>query len=218
MALRHAQLLTDMEDHGVVDGLTGCFNRTHGMKMLRAELKRAKRARTALSIAMFDLDYFKSVNDEYGHLCGDALLAAVGKKLQEMLRNSDIKCRYGGEEFLILLPDTPRQGAIQVGNMLRQELEKVSVEWAGQTVSITASIGIATADPGELESKALVGRADDALYRAKRAGRNRVCVDGADDSEASTETAPGEESLRRNSSSELPDASDRRQPVTTVAS
>ncbi len=135
-----------------------------------------------------------------------------------MLRNSDIKCRYGGEEFLILLPDTPRQGAIQVGNMLRQELEKVSVEWTGQTVSITASIGIATADPGELESKALVGRADDALYRAKRAGRNRVCVDGADDSEASTETAPGEESLRRNSSSELPDASDRRQPVTTVAS
>ena len=60
--------------------------------------------RTALSVAMFDLDYFKSVNDEYGHLCGDTLLAAVGKKLQEMLRNSDIKCRYGGEEFLILLP------------------------------------------------------------------------------------------------------------------
>ena len=77
--------------------------------------------------------------------------------------------------------------------MLRQELEKVSVEWTGQTVSITASIGIATADPGEIETKALVVRADDAIYRAKRAGRNRVCVDGADDS-------------------------DRRQPVTTVAS
>lgn len=182
MALRNAQLLVDMEEEqGVIDGLTGCFNRTHGMKILDTELKRAKRARTSLAVAMLDLDYFKAVNDQHGHLCGDALLTAVGKKLQEMLRNSDIKCRYGGEEFLILLPDTPIPGAIHVGDMLRTQLEQVSVEWNGKTVSTTASIGIAAADPGELDPKALVGRADDALYRAKNAGRNRVCVDGADD-------------------------------------
>lgn len=184
MALRSAQLLADMEQHGVIDGLTRCFSRTHGMKMLDSELKRAKRARTSLSVAMFDLDYFKSVNDQHGHLCGDALLTAVGKKLQEMLRNSDIKCRYGGEEFLILLPDTPLPGAVHVGDMLREELEKVSVDWNGQTVSTSASIGIAAADSGELDPKALVGRADDALYRAKRAGRNRVCVYGVDDDDS----------------------------------
>ena len=106
LAARNMHLLTEIEEHGVYDGLTRCFNRTHGMKLLVAELKRAKRARTDFSLVMFDLDFFKSVNDEYGHLCGDALLAAVGKRLTTLFRNSDIRVRYGGEEFMILLPDT----------------------------------------------------------------------------------------------------------------
>lgn len=190
LALRNAALLAGMEQRGIVDELTGCFNRTHGMKLLETELKRAKRARSSLSIAMVDLDHFKSVNDQHGHLCGDALLMAFGNQLHEMLRNSDIKCRYGGEEFMLLLPDTPLPGAIRVGKMLREEIEKVSVESDGQTVSRTASIGIAVAGPGELDPKALVGRADDALYRAKHTGRNRVCVDGADVDDPSMNMAP----------------------------
>ena len=170
--------------------------RAHGMKVLDAELKRAKRARTSLSVVMFDLDYFKSVNDDYGHLCGDALLTAVGKRMQELLRNSDVKCRYGGEEFLILLPDTPIDGAVHVADVLRQEIGMLSVSWTGETVSTTASVGVAIAGPGELDAKALIGRADAALYRAKHLGRNRVCVDGHADDDPSTDsghdTASGE--------------------------
>ena len=158
------------------------------MKVLDAELKRAKRARTFFSVVMFDLDYFKSVNDDYGHLCGDALLTAVGKRMQELLRNSDIKCRYGGEEFLILLPDTPIDGAVHVADVLREEIGKLSVSWTGKTVSTTASVGVAIADSGELDAKALIGRADAALYRAKHLGRNRVCVDGRADDDPQTDS------------------------------
>ena len=188
MAARNVQLLADIEENGVLDGLTGCFNRAHGMKVLDAELKRAKRARTFFSVVMFDLDYFKSVNDDYGHLCGDALLTAVGKRMQELLRNSDIKCRYGGEEFLILLPDTPLDGAVHVANVLREEIGKLSVSWTGKTVSTTASVGVAIADSGELDPKALIGRADAALYRAKHLCRNCVCVDGRADDDAQTDS------------------------------
>ena len=190
MATRNVKLLADIEEHGVLDGLTGCFNRTHGMNVLDAELKRAKRARSSFAVVMFDLDYFKSVNDDHGHLCGDALLTAVGKRMQELLRNSDVKCRYGGEEFLVLLPDTPIDGAVHVADVLRQEIAKLSVLWNGQPVSTTASVGVAVADKGELDARALVGHADAALYRAKHLGRNRVCVDGRDDdSPASSEPA-----------------------------
>ena len=215
MALRHVQLLVEMEEQGVIDGLTGCFNRTHGMKMLDTELKRARRARTSLAVAMIDLDHFKSVNDRFGHLCGDALLTAVGKKLHEMLRNSDGKCRYGGEEFLILLPDTPPEGALHVGSMLRREIERVSVEWEGHIVSTTASIGIALAHPGELDPKAVVGRADEALYRAKHAGRNQVCIDGVDDLDAQ---AAGPVAQADSAEPAPPEVQGRRGDVTAQAS
>ena len=177
ISARNVQLLREIQEHGVYDGLTGCFNRTHGMQVLDSELQRARRAQTPLSLVMFDLDYFKSVNDRYGHLCGDAVLTAVGKRMRELVRNSDVKCRYGGEEFLVILPDTPHDGAVHVAESLRRELAKASVVWHGETVSTTASVGVAVADVGEVDSRTLIGRADAALYRAKNAGRNRVCVD-----------------------------------------
>lgn len=151
------------------DGLTGCFNRTHGMKVLDSELQRAGRAQASLSLVIFDLDCFKSVNDRYGHLCGDAVLTAVGKRMRELTRNSDVKCRYGGEEFLILLPDTPFDGAVHVEESLRSELGKITVHWNGESVSTTASVGVAVAQVGELDARA--------LYRAKNEGRNHVCVE-----------------------------------------
>ena len=177
---RNIQLLAEIEEHGVHDGLTGCFNRTHGMKVLDAELRRAKRARTDFSLVMLDLDHFKSVNDEHGHLAGDALLAAVGKKLNELFRNSDIKVRYGGEEFLVLLPDTHLDGTAHVAEIVRREMEigSVAIMWKGREISRTASVGGAKARSGDLDAKGLIGRADAALYEAKNAGRNRVCIDG----------------------------------------
>ena len=177
ISARNVQLLREIHEHGVYDGLTGCFNRTHGMKVLDSEFQRARRARTPFSLVMFDLDYFKSVNDRYGHLCGDAVLTAIGNRMREIMRNSDVKCRYGGEEFLILPPDTPYDGAVHVAESLRRELAKTTVVWNGEAVSTTASVGVAVAAIGELDARALIGRADAALYRAKNEGRNRVCVE-----------------------------------------
>jgi len=181
-AARNVQLMHEVQEHGAYDGLTGCFNRTHAMKVLDAELQRARRAGMPLSVVMMDLDHFKGVNDRYGHLCGDAMLTAVGTRMREVLRNSDMKCRYGGEEFLLVLPDTPGDGAAHVAESLRREIAKLQIVWNGEPVSTTASMGVTTAAAGEIDARALIGRADGALYRAKKEGRNRVCVEA--------ETAP----------------------------
>ena len=184
ISARNVLLIGEIQEHGVYDGLTGCFNRTRGMKVLDSELQRARRGQTPFSLIMFDLDYFKSVNDRYGHLCGDAVLTSVGKRMREVLRNSDVKCRYGGEEFLVLLPDTPHDGASHVAESLRRELSKTSVLWNGESVTVTASVGVAVASMGELDARALIGRADTALYRAKHEGRNRVCIETGSGDEA----------------------------------
>jgi diguanylate cyclase len=123
---------------------------------------------------MFDIDHFKAINDRYGHLCGDAVLRTVGRRMHEVLRSSDIKCRYGGEEFLILLPDTPLVGAERVADTLRRALDAQPMEWNGVHVPFTASFGVTAAATGEIDGEALIDRADRALYRAKEAGRNRT--------------------------------------------
>ena len=175
IAGRSVQLAREVKEHGVYDGLTGCFNRTHSMRVLQSELQRARRQEAPFALIMLDLDNFKTVNDTYGHLCGDAILAAVGQRIRDILRNSDTKCRYGGEEFMVLLPDTPRPGALHVAESLREHLAETSVTWNGATVSTTASVGLAMAIPREVDVDALIGRADAALYRAKDAGRNQMC-------------------------------------------
>jgi diguanylate cyclase (GGDEF)-like protein len=175
IAVRNVQLAREVEENGVYDGLTGCFNRTHSMRVLQTELQRARRQQAPFALIMIDLDHFKAVNDTYGHLCGDAILAAAGKCIRDILRNSDTKCRYGGEEFMVLLPDTPRPGAVHVAESLRQQLAETSVTWNGEKVSTTASIGFAMGMPKEVDPIAVIGRADAALYRAKNSGRNRVC-------------------------------------------
>jgi diguanylate cyclase (GGDEF)-like protein len=136
---------------------------------------------------MLDIDHFKKVNDQYGHLGGDAVLAAVGAKLREVLRASDLKCRYGGEEFLVLLPETPLDGAKRVADTLCRDLANLPIRWQEHTISITASLGVAVAYRAEFDTPALIGRADAALYRAKHHGRN--CV------QLSIETAAAERAL-----------------------
>lgn len=172
IALRNVQLLRDAREHGVQDGLTGCCNRTHGLEALQGELRRARRTGGPLSILMLDIDHFKAINDEFGHLRGDAVLAAVGTYLKQVLRSTDVLCRYGGDEFLVILPDTPALGAQQVAECLRRELAELQLR-EDVSASVTASVGVAAAMPGELDVSAVVARADEALYEAKRAGRNR---------------------------------------------
>ena len=166
-----------VHENSVRDELTGCFNRRHSMELLDKELRRARRSQGVFSVVMFDLDRFKEVNDRFGHLCGDAVLAMVGQRMDVVLRGSDTKCRYGGEEFLVILPDTPLMpGAQKVADMLRLDFIEHPVHWNGETVGITASFGITDIVPGELDATAIIGRADAALYQAKQRGRNRVCV------------------------------------------
>lgn len=182
LAWRRVQLIQEIRDNSLRDGLTGCFNRTHGVETLEIELRRARRTRSPLSVLMFDVDHFKTINDHHGHLCGDAVLAAIGRRMRETLRNSDLKCRYGGEEFLVLLPDTPLEGARHVAESLRRAIGGTPLVWDGATVSVTASFGVTLTQLTELDARQIIARADRALYEAKHAGRN--CIRVADEEPA----------------------------------
>jgi diguanylate cyclase (GGDEF)-like protein len=181
VSLKNAELFEEVHETSVRDSLTGCFNRKHAMEVMDAELRRSRRSQLPLSLLMFDLDHFKEVNDRYGHLCGDAVLAGVGQQMNAVLRGSDLKCRYGGEEFLILLPDTPLPGARRVAETLRRELEEHPVRWNDATVGVTASFGLTAITPGEVDANLIIGRADAALYHAKQSGRN--CVRSSEERE-----------------------------------
>jgi diguanylate cyclase (GGDEF)-like protein len=176
IAVRNVQLFLETREQGVRDNLTNCFNRGHGLEVLDGELRRAHRSRQPLSVLMFDIDHFKTVNDELGHLRGDDLLRAVGAQLTRVLRSTDARCRYGGDEFLIILPDTPLAGAEQVAESLRRAMSTLAMVAHGKTIPVSVSIGVAAAGPAELGATALIERADGALYDAKRAGRDRHSV------------------------------------------
>jgi len=176
IALKNVQVVGEAREHSVRDGLTGCVNHEHGLETLDHELRRAKRTHSPLSILMFDIDHFKTMNDELGHLRGDEILRALGAQLTRVLRSTDVACRYGGDEFLIIPPDPPARGAEQVAEGLRQGTGSFATAARDRCTSVTASGGVASAVPDELDVKALVDRADDALYRSKRAGRNRFSL------------------------------------------
>ncbi len=182
VSLKNAELFREVHENSVRDSLTGCFNRKHALEVIDAELRRARRSQMPLSMVMFDIDHFKRTNDRYGHLAGDAVLAAVGARMKAVLRGSDLKCRYGGEEFLILLPDTPVAGARRVADTLRRELEDHPIFWNEESIPVTASFGVTAITPGEVDPLVIMARADAALYRAKEDGRN--CVRVAEDEEA----------------------------------
>lgn len=153
------------------DGLTGLFNRRHLDETLATEMERALRYNSPLSIMMFDVDHFKRFNDEHGHDQGDRMLQALAQSLQEHVRKVDMPCRYGGEEFLAILPGTDQAGAIIVAERLRHSIEQMTVDG----LRVTISVGVATIPALDVRRpELLIEAADRALYRAKRAGRNQV--------------------------------------------
>ena len=176
IALRNVQLFLETREHSLRDSLTNCFNRGHGLETLDGELRRSRRSREPLSILMFDIDRFKTINDELGHLRGDDLLRAVGAQLTRLLRSTDIRCRYGGDEFLIILPATPLIGAQRVAESVRRQMATLAMIADGKTIPVTVSVGVAVAGNAELGVTALIMRADEALYQAKRDGRDRCSV------------------------------------------
>jgi diguanylate cyclase (GGDEF)-like protein len=167
-----------IREMAITDDLTGLRNRRYILNLLTDELARALRYGRPLSCVMFDVDHFKRINDTYGHLVGDAVLSAVSAAARGQCRQSDVLGRYGGEEFLLILPETTAEGARAMGERIRQAIESLRVEHGGELLAVTASFGAATVAPvveaDVSDPRAVLKRADDALYRAKDAGRNRV--------------------------------------------
>jgi len=166
-----------MYESALRDGLTKLFNKRYFHDRLDGELRFAMRHGTALSLLLLDVDHFKKVNDERGHLVGDAVLAAVGEVLMAAVRNEDVVARFGGEEFAIIGRSTDHKQALVLGERLRKTIESRAIDVEdGAPVKITVSVGIAAyPDTDAKQPEQLIEAADKALYQAKSSGRNRVC-------------------------------------------
>jgi diguanylate cyclase (GGDEF)-like protein len=175
-ALRMHRLLQMLSKRARIDGLTALWNRAFFDQRWSEEFSRAQRHGRPLSIALIDLDHFKSINDTYGHPAGDAVLQGLGAILQKEGRATDVACRYGGEEFVMILPDTSAADARNLCDRIRAGVE--SVAWSRHPErKVTASIGIAGASgPTAVTAEAWIEAADQALYTAKKSGRNRLVV------------------------------------------
>ncbi len=176
LKLTNAQL----REASLRDVLTGLYNRRFLEDALRREVVRARRHHRPLGIMLADIDHFKKVNDTFGHAAGDAVLKAVSEYLVSVVRREDVVCRYGGEEFVILMPDTPIDVARQRAERLRERARHVSISHDGTRIGpVTISIGVAIFPENAENEHALLQSADEALYRAKRGGRDRVEISAA---------------------------------------
>lgn len=176
LALELQQANSSLRKLAYRDGLTGVYNHRYFQKVVEAELKRALRYKHPVSLLMVDIDFFKKVNDSFGHLVGDDVLKEVSRVLVRLVRSCDIVARYGGEEFAVVLPETGTKGAKVLAQRLRRGVEQKKIESNGELISVTISIGLAATDMSEiaLNRVALIECSDQALYMAKQNGRNRV--------------------------------------------
>jgi len=173
-ALRTSDLLQLVARKALIDGLTGLWNRTYLEKRLAAELSSSLRHARPLSVIMLDVDRFKLVNDRHGHGTGDEVLREVARAFLQSTRTEDVACRYGGEEFLLLLPDTLAINAAVLAERIRQSVEQLEIRHRTGPLKVTASVGIA--DTIQSNNDSPVDLADAAMYAAKQAGRNRVQI------------------------------------------
>jgi diguanylate cyclase (GGDEF)-like protein len=165
----------EMEKLSITDGLTGLSNYRYFMQALESEFRRAIRYSRNVSLLMIDIDYFKNLNDTYGHLCGDFVIKKVAEVIKRVVRSTDVVARYGGDELAVILPETNKANALQVAEKLKGEIIDCRFEWRGKSVEVRISIGIGTGPaPGIGEFVDLLNAADRALYRAKQGGRNLV--------------------------------------------
>ena len=175
---RMAGELTEMqhklETLAMKDALTGFYNNRAFSEIGQKELIRSRRFAHPLSLLLIDVDNFKNINDSYGHVAGDRVLAALAGRMELVARHSDILGRMGGDEFFLLLPETVAAHAIAVAERFQAELAETPIQWEEKAIPVTISIGVASLISTDDEFEALLKRADDALYEAKRTGRNRV--------------------------------------------
>jgi diguanylate cyclase (GGDEF)-like protein/PAS domain S-box-containing protein len=172
---REVQALQErLREQSLRDALTGLYNRRYLEESLGRELILAKRNGHPISLIIGDLDHFKAINDQYGHLGGDEVLRTFGALLKRHARGSDIYCRYGGEEFLLVLPEMTKENAVKRAELLRSMMAATPVSFGASAIAVTATFGVATFPQDGLSGDEVIAAADRALYAAKAAGRNRV--------------------------------------------
>ena len=167
--------LIELEKISRIDGLTQIYNRRHWQESLEQEYSKSRRHDKKLSLIMLDLDYFKLLNDNYGHQCGDMVLIEVSTLISSLLRVEDIFGRYGGEEFAIILPETELSGAIDLAQRICNIIATTELIYNEQAINVTVSLGVAQLSTEESNYEELITQSDNALYQAKALGRNQVC-------------------------------------------
>lgn len=181
LAIQNSRMFARIEHLAITDPLTGLYNRRHLFDLARREFNRYQRYHNDMAVIMCDIDHFTHVNNTYGHAIGDIVLQAISRRMTQNLRESDILGRYGGEEFMMVLTETAQSQAIEVAERLRSNIAHPPIPAEGHQISLTISIGVASATPNCPDLDTLIRHADQALYQAKENGRNRVvCWQNAD--------------------------------------
>ncbi|MCS7254433.1 MAG: sensor domain-containing diguanylate cyclase [Armatimonadota bacterium] len=175
IAIENAHLYQEVERLAITDGLTGLYEHRYFQEALENEIKRGLRYRHPTSLMMIDIDHFKRFNDSYGHQAGDEVLRRLAEIFKSQAREQDIVARYGGEEFAIILPVTPKEGALAAAARLRRAVELTTFNIRGMALHVTVSIGVASCPQDAQTREELISRADQALYAAKSGGRNAIC-------------------------------------------
>ena len=174
IAMDNAKLFEKMQEMAITDSLTGLYNRRYFYMILDSEIERSKRYQTPLSLIMIDIDHFKAVNDKFGHLAGDAVLRSMSETCMKLLRQSDNMFRFGGEEFMIILPVTKQEEALNVAERIRSTIEETLISTKKGNVKITVSIGVSEYGKNHSAPNEFIESADKTMYEAKKAGRNCV--------------------------------------------
>ena len=217
--------IVTLHQQSITDALTRLHNRRYLYETLPREIVRAKRNGATIAVIILDLDHFKRINDKYGHEAGDMALRWVGNVLMKSVRGSDIVCRHGGEEFCVALPEASQESALAKAEDIRRELEQLALDYCGQPLKITGSLGVAMYPVDGTDADSLLRLADEALYDAKAAGRNRVVAYGKDVAFRHTRlAAAGEErvsavkpvSPMTSTISDLKPVTARRQPASSL--
>ena len=171
---RYKKMERQLANMALFDSLTGALSRAAFMQHAVKEFTRAKRYNRPLSVMMIDIDHFKDVNDQYGHAAGDHVLKIFVEAIEEEIRSTDVLGRIGGEEFTLLLPDTPLKSASYLAERIRERISKYPYIAGVNLIDITASLGVAVLTEVDNQFKEILSRADQALYKAKNSGRNKV--------------------------------------------
>jgi diguanylate cyclase (GGDEF)-like protein len=179
LALANLKLQETLRHQAIRDPLTGLYNRRHMEESLEREIRRATRRNASFGVVMLDLDHFKRLNDTYGHAAGDAILRRMGEFLKDHVRGEDIACRYGGEEFALIILDASLEDVHRIADTIRQDVKQLDATYQNHHIGpLTVSLGVAAFPQHGTTIESLLQSADMALYRAKGEGRDRVVVIG----------------------------------------